>query len=89
MTTEIEIYRDALIKILSKEPVNLKKLRVLTESVGIKLPKDHIILNIMVHKLRVNMPSVPDHLQELSKEWLTQNNFSLDIDFSRAFPRQG
>ncbi len=89
MTSEIEIYRDALIKILSEETVNLKRLRTLTKSVGVKLPKDEIVFNIMIHKLRVNMPSVPNHLQDISREWLIQNDFSLDIDFKRAFPRQG
>lgn len=72
-------YNKKLIKILSEEPVDRPAFRELCLSVGVELPVDEYMIEIIIHKMRVNAMGMPVDIREESKVWLLNKNFSPNV----------
>lgn len=45
----------------------------------VSIPSSPEIVRIGLHKMRLQVPSIPKELQERSKKWLIKNGYSLSL----------
>ncbi len=60
----------------------LSDLELLEDIIGLNLgivPETPEIARIELHKMRLQVPSIPKELQERSKKWLIENGYSLSL----------
>lgn len=60
----------------------LSDLELLEDIIGLNLgivPETPEIARIGLHKMRLQVPSIPKKLQERSKKWLIENGYSLSL----------